>query len=119
MKGTGQRGESNIKAILALVLFLAFVYAMFKIAPHFMNKLELEDYMETEARFLSYNQRTETEARGNIINKARALGIPTDDLKISKDGRRVRMRLAYTVTVEFPGYTWTRDFLIEVENSAV
>ncbi len=114
-----QRGAGNFGAILAVALFVIFVYAMFKIVPHFMNNYELNDFMQTEARFLSYNQRTETEARQNIINKAQGLDISADNLTITKDGRRVKMRLAYTISVEFPGYTFTKDFLIEVDNQGV
>jgi len=114
-----QRGATNIKAIISIVLFIAFVYAMFKIVPHFINNYEMEDFMKTEARFYSYGQRSEIEARQNIVNKARGMDIPTDDLKITKDGRRVKMRLAYTVSVEFPGYTFTKDFLIDVDNQGV
>lgn len=114
-----ERGAGNFGAIVALIFFLIFVYAMFKIVPHFMNNYELNDFMQTEARFLSYGQRTETEARQNIVNKARSMDIPADDLKISKDGRRVKMRMAYTISVEFPGYTFTKDFLIEVDNQGV
>lgn len=119
MKISDQRGKTNLSAIVALVLFIAFVYAMFKIVPHFMNNYELEDYMKTEARFLSYGQRTEIEARGNITRKAQSLDIPTDSLKISKEGRRVKMNLSYTVSVEFPGYTFTKDFVIAVDNVGV
>lgn len=119
MKGKSERGAANFGAIVILILFVVFVYAMFKIVPHFMDKYELDDFMRTEARFLSYGQRSESEARGNITNKARALDIPADDLQIIKEGRRVKMRLAYTISVEFPGYTFTKDFLIEVDNQGV
>jgi len=114
-----QRGATNFKAIISVALFVMFVYAMFKIVPHFMNNYEMDDFVQTEARFLAYGQRTETEARANIIKKAGSMDIPTDDLKIQKDGRKVNIRLAYTVTVEFPGYTFTKDFLIEVKNTAI
>ena len=119
MMRRGEHGKGNMGAILALIGFIIFVYAMFKIVPHFMNNYELDDFMKTEARFLSYGQRSEMEARTNIINKARGLDIPTDGLTISKDGRRVKMRLAYTISVEFPGYTFTKDFLIDVDNVGV
>jgi len=114
-----QRGATNFKAIISVALFAMFVYAMFKIVPHFMNNYELNDFMQTEARFYSYGQRSEMEVRGNIVHKASSLDIPTDDLKITKDGRRVKMRLAYTISVEFPGYTFTKDFVITVDNQGV
>ena len=91
MMRRGEHGKGNMGAILALIGFIIFVYAMFKIVPHFMNNYELDDFMKTEARFLSYGQRSEMEARTNIINKARGLDIPTDGLTISKDGRRVKI----------------------------
>lgn len=114
-----QRGAGNFGAIVAVVLFVIFVYAMIKIVPHFVNNYEMDDFMKTEARFLSYGQRSEAEAKGNVVKKANEFDISTDDLKITKDGRRVKMRLAYTISVEFPGYTFTKNFLIEVDNTGV
>lgn len=114
-----QRGAGKFGAIVAGLLFLAFVYAMFKLVPHLVNNYELNDYMMTEARFLSYGQRSEGEARGNISRKMQELDIVPDDFKIEKNGRRVKMHLVYTVTEEFPGYTFTKVFVIDVDNIGV
>lgn len=114
-----QHGKVNFGAIVAGLLFLAFVYAMFKLVPHLVNNYELDDFMKTEARFLSYGQRSETEARGNIAKKMQELDIVADDLKIEKNGRRVKMHLVYTVTEVFPGYTFTKVFVIDVDNIGV
>lgn len=114
-----QRGAGKFGAIVAGLLFLAFVYTMFKLVPHLVNNYEVDDFMKTEARFLSYGQRSEGEARGNITRKLQELDIVLDELKIEKNGRRVKMLLRYTVTEEFPGYTFTKTFVIDVDNVGV
>jgi predicted membrane protein len=121
MIGRNERGAGNLKGILWLAAFALLIFCMWKTVPHFMNKYELEDLMNTEARFMSYGQRTEADVRNAIFGKVQDLEIPAnrDDIKINKNQRRVKISLHYTVEIALPFYTWMKRFEIEVDNQGV
>lgn len=123
MKMTSQRGAGSAKAIIALLLFAIFIYAALRIVPRFINNYELDDFCQNEARAFSYNQRSETEIRANIMRKIDELKIPVtaNQVRLTKNdiNGNVRLNIDYTERVEFPGYTFTKDFSVAVDTRRI
>jgi hypothetical protein len=85
------------------------------VIPVKLNDLEFGDYMEEQAQF---SGRATVEAmRKRILKRAQELEIPlkAKNLSIEKGTARVRIKCKYTVTLEFPFYTYDWDFWHDID----
>lgn len=115
-----QRGGGNIKAVIFIALLAFLVYASIKVIPPFVNNYELQDTMETTARYGAFSQQTDKEIKDIIWKKIRELEIPAqyEALKVVKGNRQVSISLAYTVDVSLLGYNLRLSFNPQVDNRA-
>jgi hypothetical protein len=113
--GTGQRGEARLGCILwTLALAIALLIG-WKMIPVKLRSVQLYDYMVEEAKFGNYSS-PESIKKG-ILREARRLDLPVSEkkVKVERIGDRIRMKVSYTVPVEFPGYTYEWEFNHEVD----
>lgn len=104
------RGDGKLGCILWLVAFLVAGLIAWKMIPVKIASSQLYDYMEDEAKFAAGN--TPETLKKRIFEKARELNLPVkeENITVEKPGDNVRMRCAYSVPVEFPGYTYVWYF---------
>jgi hypothetical protein len=116
-KARGQAGDGKIGCILWALLVAAGVLVAWKAIPVKIQTSELYDYMVEQAKWAGGAPADALQRR--IFAKARELGLPVDtkQVTVEKPGDKVRMRAAFTVPLEFPGYTYQWDFDLQVERS--
>ncbi|HEX9759781.1 MAG TPA: DUF4845 domain-containing protein [Candidatus Acidoferrales bacterium] len=116
-----QRGGSNLKAIVWLVVVVIIVYVAVKVIPHYFNDYQLEDAMKTEARFAAVNRRTPEQVREVVYKKVQELEIPAkrEDIRVEPISDGYRISVQYTVTVTLPGYQFTMRFNPTADNRSI
>ena len=111
-----ERGEGNLGCILwLLVLGLAVMISM-KAIPVKIASAELYDFMDEMARAAGVNTTAENVKKA-ILVRAAELKIPLDkdNVTVVRQGDRLRMRVEYTMPLEFPGYTYQWHFVHEMD----
>jgi hypothetical protein len=119
---SGERGGGKINLLLTLIVVGFLVFAGIKIVPVYVNNYELQDSMETEARFAVSNRKTPVQIREDVWKKVVELGVPAkqDNLKVTygQDGT-IQLTLDYTVGINLLVYQWNKDFHIRADNRSI
>ena len=111
----------NIKALIALLVFAAAVYATFKVAPVYLANYQFQDAMEEEARINSYTGKSESDMRDTMWKKAQSLELPLtspEQIKVERNGTSVTISTEYSVHVDLPGYPLDLKFSPNSRNKA-
>lgn len=111
-----ERGEGNLGCILWLLVLGLAVMISVKAIPVKIASAEMYDYMDELARSAGVNTTAENVKKA-ILQRAADLKLPLDKDKVTvvRNGDRLRMRVEYTVPVEFPGYTYHWRFVHELD----
>jgi len=111
----GQAGDSKIGCILWLLLLAAGVLVAWKAIPVKIATSELYDFMVEQAKWAGNTPADVIQKR--IFSKGAELDLPLDvkQVTVEKPGDKVKMRAAFTVPLEFPGYTYEWKFDLQVD----
>jgi len=114
MKRRRAAGEGNIGCILWTIAFLILILICYKIIPIKLNTAEMYDFMIEQAKF---GTAPSAELKKIILGKAKELEIPINDknLSVERIGDRIRMKTAFEIPVDFPGYTYVWKFDWEID----
>lgn len=114
-KRHAQAGDSKVGCILWSLLLVAGILVAWKAIPVKIATSELYDFMVEQAKWAGNTPSEVLQKR--IFNKGHELGLPVDprQVTVEKPGDRVRMRAAFVVPLEFPGYTYDWAFDLQVE----
>jgi hypothetical protein len=87
--------------------------AAVKMVPVRIAVGELTDYAAEQAKWAG--NRPAEQIQGALVNKARELELPVtkENVVIEKTGGKIRIRMTFSVPIEFPGYTYQWDFDID------
>ncbi len=115
------RGGARLRAIIWLLLLGSGVYVAYKVLPIYIANYQLQDRMQTEARFATVNHRSNDEIRDIIYREIQDRDIPArrEDIHIESSQRGVNIRVDYTVTVDLRVYQWTLEFHPTASNRAL
>lgn len=117
-----ERGGGKLNLLLTLLIVGALVFAGVKVIPVYVNNYELQDSMETEARFAVANRATPVQIRQEVWKKVVELGVPAkqDNLKVTygQDGL-IQLTLDYSVSIDLVVYQWNKDFHIKADNRSI
>lgn len=117
-----ERGGGKLNLLLTLVIVGGLVFSAIKIIPVYVNNYQLQDSMETEARFAVANRTTPVQIREDVWKKVVELGVPAkqDNLKVTygQDGV-IQLSLDYTVSIDLIVYKWDKDFHIRADNRSI
>jgi len=118
MKRLGaQSGEGRIGCIIWFALLGVGILIGSKMIPVKIATSELYDFMDEQAKWAAT---TPPEVLKNrIFQKARENDLPLDpkNLSVERYGDSIKMRAAFTVPVEFPGYVYYWDFDFQVNRA--
>lgn len=119
--GNLQRGGSGVKLFLTLALLSSMIFAGIKILPIYVNNYQMQDAIESEARFAIGNRLGAKDIRDNIWKKVNEIGIPADQdsLKVSANQGAVQISLDYSVPVDLLVYKFTLDFHDHADNRSI
>jgi len=115
------RGGARLKAIVWLLIVGAGIYVGAKVVPIYFANYQLQDKMQTEARFAMVNHRTNEEVRDVIYREIQDRDIPArrEDIQVESSQRGVQIRVDYTVTVDLRVYQFNMHFTPSVESNAL
>jgi hypothetical protein len=116
-----EAGEGKLKAVIYTAVFVALIYAGFKIVPAYINEYQLSDKMQEQARFAVVNHYTEDQIRDNVYAVVKDLEIPAkrEDIKVASTNSLVRISLNYTVPVDLLFYHLDLHFTPSSENKSL
>jgi hypothetical protein len=109
-KPFGARGEGNVGCILWALVFILVVFVAWKMVPVKMASAKLHDFMDEQGKFAK--DTPEERIYKSIVQKANELDIPLDPkaLEVQRTNDYIKMKVRYTIPVEFPGYTYQWKF---------
>lgn len=119
---SSERGGGKLSLLFTLLILGGLVLAAVKIVPVYVNNYQLQDSMETEARFAVANRATPVQIRQDIWKKVVEIGVPAkqDNLKVmyGPDGA-IQITLDYNVLIDLIVYKWDKDFHIKADNRSI
>jgi len=115
---SGERGASKLKTVLTLLMVGFLIFSGVKIIPAYFANFQLQDSMQTEARFAIADHRAGDQIREDIWKKVQELDIPAkkEDIKISSEQRSVTISLDYVVPVDLRIYQFNLEFHPHADN---
>jgi hypothetical protein len=106
-----------VKAIVGFLVIVAVVVLLFQIVPPMMNNYSFEDDLRTVALMDGSNlQKTDDDIRNDVLRKAKDEGLPLGPKQITVQHintpgmSAVYVAADYTVTINFPGYSFDMHF---------
>ncbi len=110
-----QRGEGTARVLISLALFFVAAISIVKIAPLHISGNGIKDQMEEESNF--GRMKPDDKMQYAIWKKAVDEGAPISlqDVKISRQGSKIRIKLKYEKKVSVFGYQYVYKFDNEVE----
>ncbi len=116
-----ERGGARLKLVMAVAVLVGLIHVGWKIIPPYVNNYDLQDSMETEARFAAVNRKTEDDVRDAIFRRAKALGIPArrEDIKVENVNGALTITVNYAVPIDLLGYSFELPFHPQVDNRTI
>jgi hypothetical protein len=117
----GERGGSKLNTVLTLLIVGFLVFCGVKIVPAYFANYQLQDSMETEARFAIANHKGEEDIREDIWKKVQELDIPAkrENIKIGNSQGSVTISLDYVIPVDLRIYQFSIDFHPHADNHTI
>ena len=111
-----ERGEGRFGCLVGLVLLLAAGLVAYRMIPIKVKSADLRDTIVDESK--SAGRHKDKVIRKNILHKAEQIDLPLkeSDIEIKRTNTYIRIKVEYTVPVEFPGYTYNWEFRHSYEN---
>ena len=111
-----QRGEGQFGCLVGLVFLLIAGLIAYRMIPVKVRAADLRETVVSEAR--SAGQHRDKTIIGNIVSKAKQLDLPIteQDVHVRRANNYIYIDVAYTVPVQFPGYTYNWHFEHKAEN---
>jgi hypothetical protein len=109
-RARSQSGEGKLGCVLWTLLVLVGALIAWKAIPVKIASSQLYDFMVEQAKWSANADPLVIERR--IHTKAVELNLPVDPkkVKVERIGDHIRMRVTYTVPLDFPGYTYNWNF---------
>jgi hypothetical protein len=88
------------------------VLVTIKVAPIMIHVGELDKEISTLADRANRREYNDQRIRRTILEKAEQLDLPVDKKKgidIKRTSNRIKVRVHYSIAIEFPGYTYVWD----------
>ena len=97
----------RLRLAVAFLLLGVFLYISAGLTPYFLRNLRLQRSLEEITRSGEIFTQPEKSVRGQVMERARRLGIPVkeEDVQVEISQDREQMVVRYRVEVNLPGYT--------------
>jgi len=121
-RGTGKLGGFVFLAILILAIWVGY-----KAGPAYMNNYQLQDSMQSEARFALTNRKSVEDVRNDVFVEVTKIGLPIEkkDIRVKyptpEQGMMgtVDIDIEYTVPVDLGFYTLDLNFHPHGDNHTI
>ena len=114
-KGSRNRGEGAIGAVIGIALLVVAVMAALKIVPLHIKGNDVFDAMNEAANFGSL--KPDEKLRWDVYRRAQeaAVPLPLEEIRITKNGAMIKISAKYEQTVDVFGYKYKYVFDRSVE----
>ena len=109
------------KALFGILFIVVGIFLAWKVLPYYYANMELQDFVESQARIESYSTHTEADIAEVMAKKAQELEIPlkADDFKVQKAGTDLTITADYNVHVDVPIHDFDMHFHVETKNHKI
>jgi hypothetical protein len=116
-----ERGGAKINLLLTLIILGSMLFAGFVLIPPYFTNYQLQDAMNTEARFASYNRKTDDEIRDDVWKKVQELGVPAkrEDIKVTSGNNTTQITVNYNVPVDLKVNQFNLEFHAHGDNHSL
>jgi hypothetical protein len=116
-----ERGGSKLNTVLTLLILGFLIFAGVKIVPPYFANYQLQDSMETEARFAIANHKGDEEIREDIWKKVKELEVPAkkEDIHVGVVQGSVTISLNYFVPVDLKITQLNLEFHPHADNHTI
>ena len=112
-----QRGDVPIGCLVGGIVAIVVVLVSIKVAPIMIHVGELDKEIGVLADRANRREYNDQRIRKSILNKAEQLDIPVTkkSIDIKRTSNRIKVTVRYTITIDFPGYTyvWKKEHFHE------
>ncbi|MFZ0212365.1 MAG: DUF4845 domain-containing protein [Candidatus Acidiferrales bacterium] len=117
----GEKGGARIKAILALIILIAFIFSAIRIVPALFANYQLQDSIQEEATFAAANRKSDDQVRADVQKKMDSLGIQgqVNDIQISDVAGVITISVDYTVPIDLKVYQLQLHFHPQANNTLI
>lgn len=117
-----ERGGATLKTVGALCIVGGLILTGIKVVPPYVNNYELQDSIETAARFAMANRRSPEDLKDQVFRKIRELGLNVrrEDIQVTMTPEGyVAISLNYSVPIDLPGYQFQLQFHPHADNRSI
>jgi len=121
---TNERGAAGPKAIIAILILAAVIFAGVQLVPLFLDHWNLEDDLKTQVQFLFVNVREKRKEHLTkwVAGELKEMGAKYDaksGIKVEVDNgkKKVKVEVWYTRSHKLPIYPNPKQFYIKRENT--
>lgn len=106
-----QRGDVPIGCLVGGIVALVVVLVSIKVAPIMIHVGELDKEIGVLADRANRREYHDQRIRKSILTKAEQLDLPLNkkSVDIKRTSNRIKVTVRYTITIDFPGYTYVWD----------
>jgi hypothetical protein len=108
-----QRGDVPVGCLVGGVVAIIVVLVTIKVAPIMIHVGELDKEISNLADRANRREYTDQRIRRDILEKAEQLDLPVTkkSIDIKRTSNRIKVTVRYTMSIEFPGYTyvWNKE----------
>jgi hypothetical protein len=116
-----EHGGSKLNTILTLLILGFMVFSGVKVVPAYFANFQLQDAMDTEARFAITSRKDSEMVRDDIWKKVQELGVPAkrDAIKVGYGQGSVEISIDYVVPVDLKVYQFNLEFHPHADNHTI
>ena len=116
-----EHGGSKINTVLTLLIVGFMVFSAVKVVPAYFANYQLQDALQTEARFAITSRKSDEMVRDDIWKKVQELGIPAarDAIRVGYGQGSVEISLDYIVPVDLKVYQFNLEFHAHADNHTI
>ena len=116
-----ERGGATRSFLLTIIIVAALIFFGAEIVPPYFANYQLQDSIETEARFANANNKTQQDVQSDVMWKIKDLGIPAQakDVQVTMVQGIVTISVNYSVPVNLRVYQFTLQFHSHADNSTI
>ncbi|MGH9756841.1 MAG: hypothetical protein ACRD4M_03830 [Candidatus Acidiferrales bacterium] len=116
-----ERGGTRRSFLLTIIIVAALIFFGSEIIPPYFANYQLQDSIETEARFAAGNNKTQQDILSDVMWKIKDLGIPAQakDVHVTMVQDVVTISINYSVPIDLRVYQFTLQFHPHADNSTI
>ncbi len=116
-----EHGGSKLNTILTLLILGFMVFCGIKVVPAYFANYQLQDAMQTEARFAITSRKNDEMVREDIWKKVQELEIPAkrEAIRVGYGQGSVEISLDYVVPVDLKVYQFNLEFHPHADNHTI